>query len=239
MTKTVTLHYHPGIPWHDKRAPAFIEGLAKLNITCNLTLSQTRVSGDAAILFGTTRFKAIEEDYNGDFLLVDRACFGDPEYVRLGWNGRNLAADYMVPSVVDSQRWEAHGIKLRHWPVGDRIILCGEDNAPDDWYQRCISRYGCTHFKPHPALHQESPGLPVVSSFERALRVITWNSTVGVECVIKGIDTFAGDAHAMINSSVQPLGDRRALMNWLAWTQWSWQEIANGSEIAHLFSRCS
>lgn len=72
-------------------------------------------------------------------------------------------------------------------------------------------------------------------------RVVTLNSSIGVESVLTGIPTVTMDEGAMAwkvsshdaNESLTP--DRRRWLHWLAWTQWSHDEIESGHPIKHLF----
>ncbi len=235
----ITIHYCNGIPWQGKRINSMITGLNAIGIGTTLTESTYRVSSDPCVLFGTTRFKDVER-VEGDWLLVDRACFGDPEYVRLGWNGHELKANYRLPKIL-TDRWSVHGIEIEKWrTIGSRRILCGQDPATAGtdlhaWYRRVADEVGITHFKPHPAIKENPLGLPVVDNFDDVLRAYTWNSTVFAELLAAGIDVSAGDPKSMLH-----IGDpyaRAILFNRLAWTQWNWKEIADGKPIAHLFDK--
>jgi hypothetical protein len=161
------------------------------------------------VLFGTSGFKAVEA-VEGDWLLVDRAFWGDPEFVRLGWNGRDIAGDYKV---------ELSGRpfpKIKKYEPGTKIILCGDyDSVPE--YK------DATHFKPHPQGGNPT-SLPTVASFYNCKLAVVGKSSVGVELRLKGIPVKFTDPDCM---SAQPL-------EWLAHTQWSWDEIEQG-KIEHLF----
>lgn len=136
-------------------------GLERLGFFVRVTESGSRIDDSPAVLFGTSRFKQVENE-PGDWLLVDRACWGDPDYVRLGWNGRGLHADYCVPFEKDARPPPK---RERHEP-GDRVILCGD-------YDSVPYAPAATHFKPHPAQPEFNPtGLPMVDDFEDCRRAI-------------------------------------------------------------------
>lgn len=188
-------------------------GLRRLGFEPVMTRSQQRISAAPAVLFGTTFWQDIERS-PGEWLLVDRACWGDPDYVRLGWNGRGTQADYRIPAD-PATRWVPE-VK-RHEP-GEKVILCGD--------------YGCvpthpdaTHFKPHPASPDQGHGLPLVDSFEDCKYAICGASTVAVDLILRGIPVVLTDPRNMAH---MPLDQ-------IAWTQWSWDEIAAGQPIGHLF----
>ena len=88
----VNIHYNPSIDWHSRRLHQMAQGLATIGLDVVTTTSRVRISEDPAVLFGTSNFQNIEKA-PGDWLLVDRAFWGDPDNVRLGWNGRGIAAE--------------------------------------------------------------------------------------------------------------------------------------------------
>ena len=189
-------------------------GLETLGFFVRVSQSFVRESADPVVLFGTSAFKNIERA-EGGWLMVDRACWGDPDCVRLGWNGRGLHAEYFVPFEKDGREPPK---REKHTP-GDRVILCGD-------YGSAPYAPTATHFKPHPAQPDFNPtGLPVVQDFEDCRRAIVGSSTVAVDLQLKGIPVEITDRANMANQS----------LGWLAWTQWSWDEIEQGEPIRHLF----
>jgi len=189
-------------------------GLKKLGFHVKKTNSPRRIDDDPAVLFGTSGYVNVERS-QGDYLLVDRALWGDPEYVRLGWNGRNLRGDYKVPF---DKAGRAAPRRKRHTP-GERVILCGD-------YSHAPYAPEATHWKPHPAQPNWNPtGLPVAEDFSDCAKAICGSSTVAVELMLKGIPVDVKDPASMANKT----------LGWLAWTQWSWDEIEQGEPIRHLF----
>jgi hypothetical protein len=231
----VTVHYNPGAEWQAKRISYFVDGLKNLGFDVEATQSQRRINGGPVVLFGTSAFRRIEAE-PGDWLLVDRASIGDPEYVSLVWNGHGRRGDHMVPSWHDESRWEDLGVEL--WPQvwdGDDVVICGQTepyspnwNSMMDWY---ASIPDATHFRPHPA-GDNPTGLPVKTGWENG-RFHVLNSSVGVEALIKGRIVTVHDEGAMSYG----VEDREQWAHWLAWTQWHWDEIREGDPIGHLFGR--
>ena len=166
-------------------------GLETLGFFVRVTQSRTRINDDPAVLFGTSGFKAVESA-PGDWLLVDRACWGDPDSVRLGWNGRGLNAEYCVPFEKGSRKPPK---REKHEP-GDRIILCGDyDGAP---YAPTA-----THFRPHPAQLDFNPtGLPIAEDFSDCRKAIVGASTVAIELQLKGIPVEVLDPSNMANQTL-------------------------------------
>lgn len=235
----ITIHSEPAIQWQIKGALRFQRGLKALGIDASISSSRTRES-DIAILLGTTCWRHIETD--GRYLLVDRASWGDPDYVSLVWDGHGRRGNHMVPDC-RSGRWERHGVEMLPWREGRRVILCGQTETWSPHYKDLASWYDqvdATHFRGHPA-GDNPTGLPVARDWRDAGLAITLNSSIGVESVMKGIPTVTMDGAAMAwdvtshDPSVVVTPDRRDWAEWLAWTQWHWDEIEQGLPIKHLF----
>ena len=227
---TVAIHCNPKVEWQAKRADCFADGLTALGIDNYCTSSRSRVE-DIAILFGTTFWRDIEAD--GEYLLVDRASIGDPEYVQLVWNGHGRRGDHMVPDGINATRWKALCVELEQpLPYYQDIVLCGqtETYSPkfaqiEDWYATVKD---ATHFRPHPAGNNPT-GLPVKKDWCASFHVL--NSSVGIEAVIRGCHVVIHDEGCMAFG----ITDREQWATWLAWTQWRWNEIRAGAPIKHLF----
>ena len=223
----VTIHHNPRIPWHEKRLPYFVEGLKKLDFTPNPTTRRERIDANPAVLFVTSGFKDVENT-PGDWLLVDRASYGDPEFVTLGWNGRGSLGTY--PDIDDGgERFRSHGVELEPFRTeGTYTVLCGDAHSvpipppyPDHWY-----------FRPHPATGHNPTKLPVLKTWDGVGRAICGNSSVAIECLTKGIALVCdGSSMAGKQSDFDSIED---FFHWLAWTQYTWGEIRNG-DIGHIF----
>lgn len=240
------IHCDPRIAWQADFAPKVASGLRQCGMTFAITRSRERLDGGLPILLGTTLWRAIEA--TGPFLLVDRCSFGDPgRYVSLVRDGHGRRGDHRVPQVRDGSRWERHGISVQPWRslVGSRRILCGQTEtysphyaAPEDWYDRAGP--SCTHFRPHPSAAAglarpcAAARLPVAGTWDDARAVVTLNSSVAVESVLAGIPTVTMDEAAMAwdvtghDPDAEATPDRTAWAHWLAWTQWSHDEIEEG-----------
>jgi hypothetical protein len=234
----VTIYAEDGIHWHRWRLPAFLSGLREIGIRAKVTSQRTRQDGNPAILFGTTLWRDIEAA-PGDWLLVDRASYGDPDYVQLVWNGHGRRGDHCVPALYDASRWEANPLPLLpEKPAGEYRVICGQTEpycpqwpTMEAWYETLDA----THFRPHPA--GQAWKLPIKRDLVNST-AITLNSSIAVPCVIGGIFTEVHDEGGMAHGIWERWGnDRAAWAHWLAWTQWRWDEIAAGEPIRHLFDR--
>ena len=236
----ITLHYEPNIEWQQRRVEQFRAGLAALDIPVMLTTSSTRINADPCVLFGTTFFTAIEAA-PGDWMLVDRCSFGDgDEAVSLVWNGHGRRGDHKVPNDWDGSRWERYRMPciggIVQDPGAKRIVLCGQEQSysPDwptlpVWYANWSS---ATHFRPHPTAGNPT-GKPEYTGWDVSL-AITLNSSVAIQYLLRGVPVVVDDAGGMAFDWDRH-GSLLKFFEWLAWTQWTWDEIETGTPIAHLF----
>lgn len=231
----VTIHATPSIAWQVKRGQFFAEGFRKAGIPCEITADRFRHDG-LPVLLGTTMWRPIEQD-GSEFLLVDRCSFGDTEkFVSLVWNGHGRRGDHRIPQNHDASRWERHGVPLGEWRKGyDRIVLCGQVEAYSPHFQSLDAWYAsvaATHFRPHPA-SQNFTQLPTTYDLENSIAV-TLNSSVAVKAVMQGVPTISMDEASMAwdVTGHKPgefrTPDRESWCHWLAWTQWTDDEIKQG-----------
>jgi hypothetical protein len=232
----MVVHCEPRIPWQPKRAAYFAEGFRAKGIPCEITASRTRIDDCPAVLLGTSCWRGIERD-GGEFLLVDRCSFGDTEkFVSLVWNGHGRRGDHRVPKDFNSERWERYGIPLADSVTGTEIVLCGQVETYSDRYLTPRHFYDdaqlhATAFRPHPADNNYCGKLPVLRSWIGVGAAIVLNSSVGCDAVMRGIPTWAWDEGAMCYpvACAEPTMDRTQWCHWLAWTQWTDDEIKEGT----------
>ena len=231
--RSVAIHYNPNIDWQGARARDFSSGLKALGIPHDTTESRNKVS-DVSILFGTTYWRGVEEEPG--YLLVDRASVGDPEYVQLVWDGHGKRGDHKAPDNVGDDRWRALNLPYPPDPVNGYLdtVICGqtETYSPnwaslEDWYD---SIPDATHFRPHPKGNNPT-GLPAKRGALGLDKYHVLNSSIAVEAILSGLHVQIHDA----GSLAYGIGERASWAHWLAYTQWSWQEIAEGEPIRHLF----
>lgn len=220
------IHCEKQIPWQPKRAAFFAAGLQKQGIPYRITDSRERQQEGFPILLGTTLWRDIER--TGDYLLVDRCSFGDTEkFVQLVWNGHGRRGDHRVPKNYDASRWIKHRIELKTWKASSKRVLCGQAESYcnlslEDWYKSVKA----THFRSHPRSENRT-GLPDWRSFDDC-ELVTLNSSVGVQGFVEGVKTEVHDMGGMAFGHECNDESRLSLMHWLAWTQWSDDEIKEG-----------
>lgn len=242
MTLAV-IHCNPHVPWQPQRAAYFAEGFKKAGLRVEITDDRFRHDEGFPVLLGTTFWRGIERD-GGDYLLVDRCSFGDTErFVSLVWNGHGRRGDHRVPVSYSAERWERHGVSLAapiEWRDELEVVLCGQTELySPDWttLEQFYSTVGmkATAFRPHPA-GTEWPQLKTWRTWENVGAGIVLNSSVGCEMVMRGIATWAVDQGAMSYpvASNEPTMTREEWCHWLAWTQWTDDEIREGIPWAYL-----
>lgn len=173
---------------------------------------------------------------SGRFLLVDRCSFGDTnKYVSLVFDGHGRRGNHCVPETYSFSRWCRHGVDLKPWQTGSKVVLCGqtESYSPEwpslgEWYG--LASTSVTHFRPHPA-GDNPTGFPEWKSWDDVHGAITLNSSVAVDALVNGVWASVWDEGGMAYNWT----DRLDLMRWLAWTQWHHEEIREGKPIEHLF----
>lgn len=240
--RLAVIHCEPRIPWQPKRAAYFVEGFKRIGIPARVTSERRRLDEGFPVLLGTTCWRAIEND-GGEYLLVDRCSFGDTEkFVSLVWNGHGRRGDHNVPSGYDGSRWKIYGPPLLPYRGGSEVILCGqtESYSPtwpslDLWYASIVA----THFRAHPA-GSNPTRLPPSTDFDNCKVAVTLNSSIGTQCVLAGIPTVTMDQGAIAwDVTGHSLDDirmpeREPWCHWLAWTQWTDEEIREGTPWAYL-----
>lgn len=210
-------------------------GLTRKGIPVQATKSQERIGG-IPFLLGTTFFREIESD-GGEYILVDRCHYGaTDDYVSFARNGRGYRAQW--PDIKDPSRWEKHSQELMPWRTGKRIVLCGQvgSYSPDwmdetNWYGSIADK--CTHFRPHPRGDNPTK-LPLSEGWDDVKCAVVLNSSVAVQTVMCGIPTVTMDKGSMAwpitGHSLDDIRtpEREEWCHWLAWCQWSHDEITEG-----------
>lgn len=190
---------------------------------------------------------------SGRFLLVDRCSFGDTnKYVSLVFDGHGRRGNHCVPETYSFSRWCRHGVELKPWQKGSKVVLCGqtETYSPiwptlDEWYQEATkgkARFHLTHFRPHPA-GDNPTGLPEWRTWEDVGVAVTLNSSVAVDALVNGVNAIVYDEGGMAHGWRWRFGDkemrREPFFRWLAWTQWSHEEIREGHPIKHILDHAA
>lgn len=183
-----------------------------------------------------------------------RGCLYNPGYLQMGISQLLWLPAKRMPG----DRWEKLNLPIESIDVQDApILLAGQ--VPGDaqhnmtsmemveWYNWIVSQAHqqgrAVIYRPHPKTRMDEFIWPFKSdpseSLDTALRAsggcITYNSTVGTECIRLGLPVYCSDAANYHNLSsgvdlryVAPLEIRKEYLYRLAYSQWSYEEIGSG-----------
>jgi hypothetical protein len=169
---------------------------------------------------------------------------GDADASRWERHFAQLMRPWDPRPICPSNRTSAYALLIGQVP-GDNSLR-GVDI--DAWYRDTAAeaaRVGWpVRFRPHPVAVQRGiagdvAGAPTLAgSLDEALAgaaaCITWNSNTAVESVLAGVPTIACDEGSMAwpvcGHAVGPIPspDRRPWVHWLAWCQWTIEEMRSG-----------
>lgn len=182
-------------------------------------------------------------------------------YTSLGWNGLNGYADFPEYPDDDGERFYAHGGQIKPWKKsGDYALILGQvpnDASLQGknlipWYEEMAKKVTDiykipVHFRPHPdcarkGINQVVNGtIKSEGSLQEALDgakfTIAYNSNSCLDSILSGVPCVAGDRGTMawdlcskdIENIIYP--DRERHVFKIAWTQWSPDEIKEGSPL--------
>jgi hypothetical protein len=155
-----------------------------------------------------------------------------------------------------SGRWRDQGIELKPWRKdGDHVLVVPQRGIgprgiamPDGWAARTVARLKertdrRVVLKAHPG---NGPTVdPLEKYLDGAWCAVTWGSGAGINAICSGIPVFSDfpkwigmPAALPLNADLeQPLTDdraRKAMLDRLAWNQWTTSEIASGEPFRRL-----
>ncbi len=180
----------------------------------------------------------------------------------LGWNGLNGDADFCTDNVSDdrAKQWKLKPWKTK----GSRILLLGQvigDYSFLRMYKNINVFYAVlfkklqntykmpVYFRPHPkwaptkipAWVKFSEGKSLEEDLEKAWLAVAWNSNSLTDAVVNGTPVLAIDKMAMTwDVAIHKVGetpirpDRQDWLNKVSYSQWTDDEIANGTAWNHL-----
>lgn len=146
------------------------------------------------------------------------------------------------------ERWESLGIDVKPWrDSGECVVLAqrgiGERGIaqPHEWIGRVRS---LGRLRAHPG---KNPAKPLEQDLSKAGSVVTWGSAAAIKALVWGIPVFyglKGWIGALASRPVAEIGkpkkddaDRLAMLQRLAWAQWSIGEIRSGEAFARVLER--
>lgn len=257
------IYRRTGVPWHDRYASYLRTGLVARGHEVKLVGVDHDPVG-IPILLGPNYFRSVQslcKLENINYLMVNRAFYGDPDAVSIGWNGFNGSADHMTDQVVSHRsRFERWGVQPK--PVKDPGDVHGgvvfgqvHTHSPwrlSEWYDVARKRLDLRFpqvlplFRPHPSASQCAPSGYVLSPSTMSMAALATfaqfatllNSTAVVECVLEGMWVDVWDDNSI--AWLVPLATQAQRVNWLhklAASQWWYDEILAGDWVGPLTDR--
>lgn len=199
----------------------------------------------------------------GSLVILERGFVKREDYYVVSFNDLNNRGSF--PHGLDSpgDRWDRLGVELKPWGAGDEILVVGQ--VPWDtscqhvdhvaWVRRTIKTMRLSFpgrvivFRPHPLQKKAVPlaGLsanwvdttrPLDKALEEARVVVTFSSTVGVDATIAGRRCYVADRTSMVHDLWDQgarTPERERWANWLAYCQWTHEEMRAGLPWLHLY----
>lgn len=252
-----------GSGWQQRYQEFFCEGLNAHGISVGLTRTTDVKPADFHVIFANNSWnKTIHEcKVKGiPVMTVNRCFFGNRhDNVAIGWDGFNGRADFMNKGS-SGDRWEKHGVRVDPWRTNQEgyVLVLGEFRDMTDWYTKVFNELkGCpleTRFRPHPFKSGQTvcgwrlaPGKPqddIKTALKQAAICVSYDTIGGVDAAIAGVPTVSYGDFSMarpvsmpkITDAFYPI-DRLPWLQDLAYAQWHYTEIIDGSFWRHLGAR--
>lgn len=222
-------HYNPGLKHQRQHAAAWDAAGFK-------TTTDPAAPADVHVISGPHYAKAALEGHPR-VLMIDRAWWGDPGCVSLGWLNEDGTRRFAEP---DPDRPRPHPTP-RPWKTREQsaLILADYGQEPKKAISAARRRFHMTRIRRHPA--QEKTTVSLESSLALVDVVIGYKTTALFDAVIMGIPAICLDptnpvAPVCSGGLWEPLErpDRSDWLKRLAYCQFSLNEIANGTAWEHL-----
>jgi hypothetical protein len=189
------------------------------------------------------------------------------KWTSLGWNGLNNDADFLNDDVPNDRWNKIFKKHMKPWKEdGKYILLCGQvpkdmslrGKDLKDWYAEAAKTASEKYdlpviWRPHP-LDKGAPAIkipkakldiktPLIESLQNAAGIMAFNSNSLIDGVMQGVPAIAFDKGTMTwdicakdyGPLIRP--DRSDWGRKMGYTQWSDEEIANGTAIKHIFKK--
>lgn len=200
------------------------------------------------------------EEHGAAVIVVENSYLnirGAKKSFAMSLNRHNGAGMWPAP---EYSRFETLDIELAPWKeAGTHILLLPQRGVglppvamPRDWPASVVprikrkSRSTLVYVRPHPGMSREAR--PLEDDFKVAWSVVTWGSSAATKALVAGIPVFyefdrwiagPGACYGIDRMSLDTpahtlMGDRRAMLESLAWAQWSLEEVQTGEPMARL-----
>lgn len=235
----ISIKASPHIPWQKKLAPIIAEGLKKRNMSYN-------INGNEGIpmVLGPNLHKQHEIE---PYLQVNRYFVGTKpnavhETVAISWNGFNGMGQFNIDHINEDRLWKfISPSDIKEWKTdGKDYLLCDQvDNGRSDVSLNDWKRKITVPYRSRPHISRNPP--PLVDDLKNVKAVLTFNSTVGVECLLHGIPVVAYDKgnplYPFVGHTAEDIQypDRIKVLTLLANCQYTYDEISKGNWFQRLY----
>jgi len=168
-------------------------------------------------------------------LMVDRAYWGNPEYVSIGWlnpDGTRRFAKGTAPR----PKPEYEAWRTREWSC---LVLADYDQDVTDIAYEAGKRFGFVEVRKHPA--NEPNCVDLASAIRLRDVIVCGKGTAGFQAIMQGKPVICLDPKSEIMPVACPTmtgelyrGDRDEWLHDMSYKQWSLAEIASGTAWQHL-----
>ena len=159
-------------------------------------------------------------------IMIDRAYWGDPEYIRMGWLQKDGSLKY------------ARGTSKRDrpaclpWKTREQscLILADYGQECNGIVAQAYDRFGHVRVRRHPAEGTPSPNVSLESELMLTDVVVGHSSTALVEAIVLGVPVICTDprnvvAPVSVTGGELYRGDREAWLHEISWHQFNHDEF--------------
>lgn len=223
------IHYNDRLAHQVDHATAFLAGFARHGIRAQATCD-IYAEADIHVVSGVHyALPYWQVRHDARVVLLDRAYWGDPECVSLGWllpdGGRHYAAG------MPSDRWLDSGQTLAPLrPATGRRIFLADYGAERHHHPALMDREQITCFRAHPSTERAARDLAaVLADYDVAYG---FKTSALVTAGLHGLNIVALDPRAI--AARWCVSHRERWCYDLAYANWSLAEIASGAAWEHL-----
>ena len=224
---SVVMHYNPGLPHQVRHAEAFkAVGVEVTPAPC----------GDADVHIVSGPHFALARWLNHpNVIFLDRAFYGDPEYVSMGWMNPDGSRTFATG---DTPRPKPEPKPWKKWMPGECRALVLPDYQQDATalIELARERYNFVTLRRHPA--ELKPAETLAEQLEAHHVAIGHSSTALFDAVIAGLPVICTDPLNVVaevsqtnTEGVLRRPDRTDWLHRVSWMQWNHEEFGHARRL--------